>query len=470
MASTSRSAGWETCGGAAVTMSHESTSGHSYPHAVSLVAPDSQPKAARAAVLAIGDELVLGAVSDRHARWLASRLVDMGATVVEHRTVGDDTAAIVSALRAFVACADVVLVTGGLGPTDDDLTREALSEVLGQPLVQDAEAAVALRQRYESRKVPMPSMNWKQATRPEGASCIANPHGTAPGLRADHAGTRVYAMPGPPREMHPMWDTVVGPEIRALVDARGGVQVRTHAIHSCGLPESVAAERIRAWMVRGSNPVMGTTASGAVVSARIRAEGPDAQAALDRAAAAVRTAWAPFAFGEGGTTLEAAVGAALQSQGARVAVAESCTGGLIGGALTSVAGSSAWFRGGIVAYENEVKVAALGVPAALIEREGAVSEHVARAMARGAAHRIDARWAVATTGVAGPGGGTEAKPVGTVWVAVHDRMTGAEDVRQFRFTGDRAAVRERTVSLALQMLRLAIEGTPAPSLLWEWRG
>lgn len=420
-------------------------------------------------MLAIGDELVLGAVGDRHARWLSSRMVDMGATVVEHRTVGDDIGAIVAALRAFMAGADVVVVTGGLGPTDDDLTREAIGAVLGQRLVEDPDAAHALRQRYESRKAPMPSMNWKQATRPEGGTCIPNPHGTAPGLRVEADGVTIYAMPGPPREMHPMWDTVVGPEIRALVEARGGVQVRTHAIHSCGLPESVAAERIRSWMARGSNPVIGTTASGAIVSARIRAEGPDAQSGISRAADAVRQAWAPYAFGEAETTLEAAVGMVLQAQGSRLSVAESCTGGMIGGALTSVAGSSAWFEGGIIAYDNAVKVGALGVPAALIEQEGAVSEAVARAMAAGVAARLGTRWSLATTGVAGPGGGTERKPVGTVWIAVHDRESGAGDVRQFRFTGDRGAVRERTVSLALQMLRLSIAGSPGQPLLWEWR-
>jgi len=424
----------------------------------------------RASILAVGDELVLGAVSDRHAQWLSSRLVAMGCTVLEHRTVGDDLRQIAHCLTEFASCSDIVLVTGGLGPTDDDLTRDALCHAMADSLVDDADARTALRVRFESRRMPIPEMNWRQATRPSRAECIPNPHGTAPGLRARIGNALVWAMPGPPREMHPMWDSHVAPRIAGECAARGAAGVRTHVLHSCGLPESVAAERIRPWMARGANPVVGTTASGAVISARIRAEGPDAGRLVEAASDAVRAAWGPYVFGEQGVTLPGAVGELLRSQGATLAVAESCTGGLLGGAITEIPGSSAWFVGGILSYANSVKERALGVSADALVREGAVSRDVAVAMARGAARSMSARWSISTTGIAGPDGGTPDKPVGTVWICVHDAHAQREDVRCFRFTGDRESVRDRTVKIALQMLRLNIVGAPDCDLLWQWKG
>ena len=421
-------------------------------------------------MLAIGDELVLGAVSDRHAQWLSAQLVALGCTVLEHRTVGDDLEAIAAAIAEFAGRSDIVLVTGGLGPTDDDLTRDALCRAMGDTLVGDAEARDALRARFESRRMPIPEMNWRQATRPSRAACIPNPHGTAPGLSATIGGALVWAMPGPPREMQPMWDSHVAPRIRELCASRGCAGVRTHALHSCGLPESVAAERIRPWMARGSNPVIGTTASGAVISARIRAEGPDAEGLLEGAAAAVRAAWDPYVFGEQGVALAAAVGALLLEARSTASVAESCTGGLLGGAITEVPGSSAWFVGGILSYSNDVKEGALGVPAAELAQHGAVSRPVAVSMARGVAATMRTRWGVSTTGIAGPDGGTADKPVGTVWICVHDAERRREDARCFRFTGDRETVRDRTVKVALQMLRLNIIGRADVDLLWQWNG
>ena len=424
----------------------------------------------RASILAIGDELVLGAVSDRHAQWLSSRLVALGCTVVEHRTVGDDLQQIATAISAFAAGSDLVLITGGLGPTDDDLTRDALCSAMGDTLVDDAEARDALRMRFESRRMPIPDMNWRQATRPSRAACIPNPHGTAPGLHATLGNALVWAMPGPPREMQPMWDAHVVPRIVHECASRGCAGIRTCALHSCGLPESVAAERIRPWMARGSNPVIGTTASGAIVSARITATGADMDRLVEEAADAVRAAWAPYVFGEQGASLPSAVGALLVEQGASVAVAESCTGGLLGAALTEVPGSSAWFVGGILSYANAVKERALDVPAEELEQHGAVSRPVAAAMARGAARAMRTRWGISTTGIAGPDGGTPDKPVGTVWICVHDSESLRDDVRCFRFTGDREVVRDRTVKVALQMLRLNMIGRADVDLLWQWNG
>lgn len=422
----------------------------------------------RASVLAIGDELVLGSVSDRHAQWLSSRLVELGCSVVEHRTVGDDLGQIAMAIREFARHSDIVLVTGGLGPTDDDLTRDALCAAMDDTLVEDHDARDALRARFESRRVPIPEMNWRQATRPSRATCIPNPHGTAPGLHATVGSALVWLMPGPPREMQPMWESHVRPCIAQACEIRGCAGVRTHALHSCGLPESVAAERIRSWMARGANPVIGTTASGAVISARIRADGPDAERLVREAANAVRAEWAPFVFGEQGLSLPAAVGSLLAESGAAASVAESCTGGLLGAALTEVPGSSAWFHGGVLSYANSVKERALGVPAADLAQHGAVSRPVAVAMARAVAASMRTRWGISTTGIAGPGGGTPDKPVGTVWICVHDASLVRDDVRCFRFTGDRETVRDRAVKIALQMLRLNVIGRADVDLLWQW--
>lgn len=422
-----------------------------------------------ASILAIGDELVLGAVSDRHAQWLSSRLVAIGCAVSEHRTVGDDLAQISSAVQEFAARSDVVIITGGLGPTDDDLTRDALCRSMGDNLVEDPDAREALRLRFESRRMPIPEMNWRQATRPSRAACIPNPHGTAPGLHASIGAALVWAMPGPPREMQPMWESHVAPRIAQELAARGCAGVRTHALHSCGLPESVAAERIRPWMARGSNPVIGTTASGAVVSARITATGHGISR-IPEAADAVRGAWAPYVFAEQGMSLSAAVGALLVERASTVAVAESCTGGLLGAALTEVPGSSAWFVGGVLSYSNEVKERVLGVGPAELAEHGAVSRPVAIAMARGASATMRTRWGISTTGIAGPDGGTPDKPVGTVWICVHDSEASRDDARCFRFTGDRETVRDRTVKIALQMLRLNIIGQADVDLLWQWNG
>jgi nicotinamide-nucleotide amidase len=445
---------------------------NSYPRAMR-DAPEREGSVApplRASILAIGDELVLGAVPDRHAQWLSSRLVSLGCVVVEHRTVGDDLSQIASAIGEFAARSDLVLVTGGLGPTDDDLTRDALCRAMGDTLADDADARDALRARFESRRMPIPEMNWRQAMRPSRATCIPNPHGTAPGLHAKVGEALVWAMPGPPREMQPMWETHVVPRIEQACVARGCAGLRTHALHSCGLPESVAAERIRPWMARGSNPVIGTTASGALVSARITAMGLDADRRVAEACDAVRTAWAPYVFGEQGASLPSVVGALLVERRSTVAVAESCTGGLLGAALTEVPGSSAWFVGGILSYANDVKERALEVALPDLAQHGAVSRPVAVAMARGVARTMRTRWGVSTTGIAGPDGGTAEKPVGTVWICVHDEESLRDDVRCFRFTGDRETVRDRTVKVALQMLRLNIIGRADVDLLWQWNG
>ena len=419
----------------------------------------------KACILSIGDELVLGQTQDTNARWLAGRLAEAGVACAQFRVVPDDLQAQADALRQLAQVGELVLVTGGLGPTDDDLTREALRQAMGdaRPLVRDDAAAESLHRWFRDRGRAMPEINGRQAMRPADAACLANDFGTAPGLHARVGAAQVFCLPGPPREMQPMFERFVVPVLPPTSMATGFV-------HAFGQGESYLAERLGTRMDRGRNPLVGTTASGAVVSARVRGTGVAADpAAMARELAEIEALWAPYAFGRGDTTLAGALGRALRERGLTLALAESCTGGLAGSMVTGEAGSSAWFRGGIMCYANEAKRDLCGVRPGTLEAHGAVSEPVAAELAAGARTRLGADWAASITGIAGPAGGSEAKPVGTVFIGV----AGPEfaRVRRFHYPGERAAVRDRAARCALALLRLAVE-SPAQfdaTFIWEWK-
>jgi nicotinamide-nucleotide amidase len=418
----------------------------------------------KAAILSIGDELALGQTQDTNSRWLAARLADRGVRCVEFRTVPDDLAAQAGALRSLASCADLVLVTGGLGPTDDDLTRDALREAIGDgaPLVLDAPSLQALDRWFRDRGRAMPDINKRQAMRPSSAECLANDAGTAPGLRAKVGEATVVCLPGPPREMEPMFARFVEPLLPRLAMA-------TATVHAFGQGESFLAERLGDRMRRDRNPLVGTTASGSVVSARIRATGDQANGdAIEREMAEIERIWRPYAFGRNATTLAGALGEALKARGATLALAESCTGGIAGSLVTAESGSSAWFRGGVMCYANEAKRDLCGVSQSTLDSNGAVSAPVALELARGVRKALGADWSASITGVAGPSGGSEAKPVGTVFVGVAG--PGLEIVRRFRFPGERAIVRDRSAKTALALLRLAIVAPEDLSVpfIWEW--
>ncbi len=417
----------------------------------------------RAVIVSIGDELACGESLDTHAQWLSQRLWESAFTVVEHLTLPDDESHIVDALRRWIGACELIVITGGLGPTQDDLTREALASAVGGALCADHTAERALRERFESRGLPMPESNLKQSLRPSWMECVANPFGTAPGLMGERCGTLVAALPGPPNEMHPMWSDRVAP---AIAKRWGPGEAATEVVRACGLSESVAAERLGRLMERGRNPQVGITLDGAVLCARVRALGAAARdGSVEAICAEIERHWAGWVFGRGSTTLAESCGTALKDQHASVSTCESCTGGGVAHALTEVPGSSAWFHSGWVTYANEAKVA-LGVDRAIIVAHGAVSSEVARSMAAAAAHSAHARFAIATTGIAGPSGGTTDKPVGTVWIHVHDAQRDSVP-RCFHISGDRALVRERAVTLALVMLRSAVRGESLPRLIWE---
>jgi len=429
-----------------------------------------------AAVLSIGDELILGQTLDTNSAWLSARLTELGVRIVEHATVDDDCEAIASALRRLAGRARLVIATGGLGPTIDDLTRRALADALGEGLVEDGQMLSAIRLYFAARGTEMPENNRLQALRPESASALGNAQGTAPGLHArleiDGASADCFCLPGPPNEMRPMFEQFVMPRLNPPA---GGV-IRTRVIGTFGLPEATIAERLGELMARLRNPVIGTTASGGTVSCRIRFTGAaeEADEAIAQAERAVREAVSPYDFGADDETLASATLKELRRAGERLVVAESCTGGGLGALLTDVPGSSDVFCGGWITYADAMKLGALGVDKSTLRARGAVSEEVAIAMARGALRAAEeagapAQHALAITGVAGPGGGTKDKPAGTVWIArASDRGGEIEvDARRFLFPGERRAVRLRSALTAMAMLRLALIGAGPVKLLGQ---
>ncbi len=423
-----------------------------------------------AAILSIGDELILGQTLDTNCAWLAGRLLAMGIEPVEHCTVDDDADAIAGAIRRLALRVQFVVVTGGLGPTADDLTREAMAQVLGEELSVDAELLNALRARYESVGVAMPMSNERQALRPASAQAIANLNGTAPGLwarvRIGGRACDVACLPGPPGEMQPMFEARVAPRLAPASER----VIRTRVLRTFGMGESAIADLLGDLMDRSRNPLVGTTASKGIVSCRLRYEGlaADAAGALEATAGLVREKIGGVVFGEGYATLAGSVVEKLRDAGQRVVVVESCTGGGLGAAMTAVAGSSDVFVGGWVTYSDEMKMHMVGVREATLRKYGAVSEQTAREMALGGLLAVQDMspapgHALAITGIAGPGGGSEEKPVGTVYIARASRdgtaSDGAEiEIRRFVFVGGREMVRHWSALSALGMLYFHLTG------------
>jgi nicotinamide-nucleotide amidase len=412
---------------------------------------------ATAEIIAVGSELVTPFRIDSNSLFLTRRLNDAGITLRAKSIVGDDRAALSAIFLAALARADMVITTGGLGPTDDDVTREVIAGALELPLEENADVAAAIRARFERRGVAMPAINRRQALVPRGARVLANSNGTAPGLWIE-TGTRVVVLlPGPPRELEPMFEAGVAPYLASPGRTR---HLRRRVLKITGRSESQVeeiAQPIYSALGDVEVPVETTIlAAPGQIELHLQATGSDV-AALDRrlneGASRLEAALAPFVFSTDGRTLEAVVGDLLGARRWRVAVAESCTGGLLLGRLTDVPGSSAWVAGGVVAYANDVKTAMLGVPASMMEGHGAVSEPVAAAMAEGVRTRLGADVGVSVTGIAGPGGGSTAKPVGTVVVAVSSSTT---EVKTFAFTGDREIIRRHSTAAGLDMVRRAL--------------
>jgi nicotinamide-nucleotide amidase len=406
-------------------------------------------------ILSTGDELVRGRTLDTNTSEIARTLAAEGVSVVGASIVGDDEPSLAAAMIAAADAAEIVVISGGLGPTVDDCTRAAAARAAGVALERRAEIEDALRARYASRKTPMPESNLLQADAPAGAKILTNRHGTAPGFRVRVRGAELFALPGPPHEMRAVLVEEALPRIRALVGGGGRVVV-TRTLETFGEREAAVGETIADLMERGREPRVGTTAMRGTIRVVIHAEGGAAETAelLDRAEAEIRRRLGPIVYGVDGETLAGAAGRLLLANRASIATAESCTGGLVAGALTETPGISAVFPGGVVTYADEEKTKLLGVPADLIARVGAVSEEVARAMASGVRARFATDLGVALTGVAGPDGGTAEKPVGLVHVALDAR--GVVTHTRLMSPGDRALVREIAVKTALDLVRRAL--------------
>lgn len=417
------------------------------------MAPESRLPSA--IVIGVGDELLLGRTVDTNAAWLARRIAEMGLSLHRHLGVGDRVDDIAESLRWGVASGDVVLVTGGLGPTRDDRTREAAARAFDRPLERNAAVHDGLLERSRALGRPSPSAEYlDQARAPAGATIVENALGSAPGLILEVQGKVVVLLPGVPFEMKALFRDRIAPFLRERFATRLR-PVHFRVIHSAGVGESVIAERIAAALPPESDPVsvaflprLGNVEIR--LTARETGVAGEVERWLDRVESEVVHLLEPYRYEAASGDIVEALAKALDHAGMTLAVAESCTGGLVGTRLTDRSGASGYFAGGIIAYADEVKVRELAVEPGVLKRVGAVSEETARAMAQGVALRFGSDVGVAVTGVAGPGGGTEEKPVGTVWYAVSVR--GQVASRGERFPGGRAEVRERSAEAVLAFL------------------
>ena len=413
----------------------------------------------RCEIIGVGTELLLGQIVNTNAAWIGQRLADVGWDCLRHTVVGDNEQRIAEAVREALGRADAVILTGGLGPTQDDVTREALAEVAGVALARQPELETWLRERFGRMGVQrMAEMNLRQADVPEGARTIDNPRGTAPGLIVEVGGRPVYAVPGVPREMEGMLERVVLPGLAARAGEGRAIVSRT--LRSVGVGESRLAERLTPlWEEAVAGRVtMAYLASPGEVRIRLTAVGATRGEALGEIApvdARIREELGDIVYGTDDETLEAVVGRLLRERGLTLATAESLTGGLLGGRITGIAGSSDYYLGGVVAYATDAKAAQLGVDQRLLDADGPVSEPAAAAMASGARTAFGADLGLAVTGVAGPAE-QSGRRVGTICLGVADAAGTA--TRTITAPGDRTQVRLWTSAVALDLARRRLEG------------
>ncbi|HZP57475.1 MAG TPA: competence/damage-inducible protein A [Dehalococcoidia bacterium] len=406
----------------------------------------------KAEILSIGTEILLGEIVDTNAQYIASRLPALGIDLYFKAVVGDNMERLTDTIRRARERSDVVICTGGLGPTEDDLTREAICAVLGEEPHVDRELEANLRAFFERRGYAMPERNVKQCWVIPSVRVLPNPRGTAPGWWAERDGKIIIAMPGPPTEMTRMWEEEVAPE---LLRRNPGTVLITRTLKTTGIGEGTVDEMVSD-LLKSTNPTIGIYARADGVHLRLAAKAATAEEAwrlLRPLEDDVRRILGPAIWGADEDTFESVVGDMMRERGVSVATMESCTGGLLASTLTDVAGASTYFRGGWVTYQTEMKID-LGVPAEVIEEFGVISPECARAMAQAARDRAEAAVGIGITGVAGPDE-QEGKPVGTVHIGI-DSTWGGQNSMSYVFPQGRTAVKRRAVTTALMLLRQAL--------------
>ncbi|HKO97316.1 MAG TPA: competence/damage-inducible protein A [Pyrinomonadaceae bacterium] len=404
-----------------------------------------------AEIIAIGSELLAPDRTDTNSLWLTEKLNSVGIEVKLKTIVGDDDARLEEAIKDATRRSKVVITTGGLGPTEDDVTRKVAGRALGRRLSLDEKILEELRKKFLSFGYVMPERNARQAMVIEGSEVLPNPNGSAPGLFIEDNGVAIALLPGPPREMKPMFENHVLPKLAARA---GAIKVVRRMLRVAGLGESAVDEKIAPIYTQYENPQTTILFNQSEIEIHLTARGrtnADAETLLDRLSAQLEERLGDAVFAFAGEKMEEIVGLKLTLGGYTLAVAESCTGGLIAQRLTEVPGSSKYFIEGAVTYSNQAKTRTLGVEPALLLEHGAVSAEVAEAMAEGIRKRANTDFGLAVTGIAGPGGGSDEKPVGLVYIALADEMQTTH--RKLQIPGDRQLVRWRSSQAALDLLR-----------------
>lgn len=404
-----------------------------------------------AEIIAIGSELLAPDRSDTNSLWLTEQLNAIGIEVKLKTIVGDDDARLEEAIRDALRRSKVVITTGGLGPTEDDITRKVAARAMGRRLLLDESVLDEIREKFKAFGRPMPERNSRQAMVIDGAEVLPNPNGSAPGLFIEHEGTAMALLPGPPREMKPMFEDHV--RLR-LASKTGNLRVVRRVLKVAGMGESAVDEKIAPVYTKYDNPQTTILFNKSEIEVQLTASGrtkEDAEALLDKVSVQLEEQLGHSIFSFRGETIEEVVGLKLSLGGYTLAVAESCTGGLIAERLTDVAGASKYFIEGVVAYSNDAKTRTLGVEPMLLLEHGAVSAPVAEAMAEGVRKRAGTDFGLSVTGIAGPGGGSEEKPVGLVYIALVDDVQTQH--RRLMLPGDRSLIRWRASQAALDLLR-----------------
>lgn len=405
-----------------------------------------------AEIIAVGSELLLGHIINTNASYLARKLASEGINLFHQSVVGDNPARLSDALRGALRRSDIVITSGGLGPTVDDITIATIAKTLSRPLILDKAILKNIEERFKKRRLDMLGYNKRQAYIPEGAAAIKNPNGTAPASIIEVGNKSIIALPGPPRELIPLFEDAVIPYLRKKYGTSTVIFTRT--IRTTGLPEAMVNKKIESFLEMSGDVMVGIYASLGEVDIKITAKSGNKKSALakiKKVEKKIAGRLGNIVYGFDGDTLESIVGGMLLKKHAALAVAESCTGGLISNRITNIQGSSRYFEAGVITYSNESKVKELGVPAGLIKKYGAVSRPVGIAMARGMLKKSGATFALSITGIAGPAGGTKVKPVGLVYIALASRRKVICVER--RFLGNRTDIKLQASSAALDMLR-----------------